>query len=88
MSAVAMARVEELMQGWQPMEADSAMGRSMTSWTALSGSFMRPRTLTEPGVISRYFSISAGSAKDRRATLSCFDRSLVLKTFSPSSMSR
>ena len=42
------------MQGWQPMEADSAMGRSMTSWTALSGSFMRPRTLTEPGVISRY----------------------------------
>ena len=45
-------------------------------------------TETEPGVTCRKRSISSGPAKLRRAVPSCLERSLVLKTFAPSSISR
>ena len=60
----------------------------MTSCTSFSLSFISPSTLTEPGVMFSSRSISSGEANDSRATPSCFDKSFVLKTFSPGIMRR
>ena len=76
------------MHGWQLIRAARATDRSMTSWTRLSRSCIRASTVTEPGVTFSSRSISSALPKLSRATPSCFDRSFVLNTFSPSSISR
>ena len=49
---------------------------------------MSPMTLTAPGSMSRYFSMSSGSAKESRADPICEDSSFVLNFLSPGIMSR
>ena len=76
------------MQGWQPKYSSFSRSRSTSSRTAPPLSFISPRILTEPGVMSRYFSMFSGEAKDSRAEPICFESSLVLKGFSPGMTSR
>ncbi len=71
------------MQGWQPMYSPFSTSSSMRSCTWFSPSFISPRTLTEPGVMSRNFSIYSGAAKLRREEPISLERTLVLKCLSP-----
>jgi len=87
-SFVRRRRLEVLMQGWQPTYSLFSTSSSIKSCTWFSVSFIRPSTLTEPGVISRNFSIYSGLAKDRRAEWIWADRSLVWNTLVSGIISR
>ena len=76
------------MQGWQPTYSPFRISSSMTRRTRRSLSFTRPRTLREPGVMSRNCSMYSGAAKLRREEPICLEKTLVLKCFSPTIISR
>ena len=82
-SAVVIRREEVLMQGWQPTNSLCSTSSSISSCTRFSLSFISPRMLKEPGVMSRNCSIYSPLAKDRREDPICLDSSLVLKGLSP-----
>ena len=72
------------MQGWQPIHSwQSITDLSMSSCTRFSESFINPKTLTEPGVISKNCCIGSGSAKDSRELPICLERTAVLNFFVP-----
>ena len=87
-SSVLIFRLVVLMQGCIPTHWPFSTSSSTKRRTAFSLSFIRPRTLQEPGVISRSFSIHSPLAKLSREEPICLLRSLVLNTLSPGVSSR
>ena len=77
-SLVLNLRLEVLIQGWQAKSSRDSTSLSISSRTRFSVSFIRPSTVTEPGVRPSRDSKNSGSAKDRRALPICFDRAVHL----------
>lgn len=75
--------VDVLIQGWQPKAVCWYRSWSMSRVTWQSGSYMRPRTVTEPGVRWSSRSMSSGPLKERRLEPIWAERSLVLKGLLP-----
>ena len=87
-SSVEKHRLEVLMQGWQPKTLWRSRSSSISSCTRCSLSFISPRTLREPGVMSRKASICSAEAKDSREEPMALDSTLVRKGLSGGSSNR
>ena len=82
------AKLDVFMHGWHPISGSLSKSRSIIRRTLHSVSNKSPKTLAEPGVQLRYFSIYSGGAKESLEQPSCGDKSFVLNGFSPGIMSK